>query len=75
MVSKTGRNVTHVTIANMWQKWASIPLVIPASRTGRFKKVVSLKIAGIEVHQINVGQNVKETPKTKEEVPRGDEDE
>ncbi len=49
IISKTGRRVTHATVANMWQKWATIPLVMPASRTGRYKKIVSLKNAGIEL--------------------------
>jgi hypothetical protein len=53
IISKTGRKVTHVTVANMWQKWSSIPLVIPASRTGRYKKVISLKLVGIDVPSID----------------------
>jgi hypothetical protein len=52
IVSQTGRKVTHVTVANMWQKWSSIPLVLPASRTGRYKKIVSLKLAGIDVPSV-----------------------
>jgi hypothetical protein len=49
IVTKMGRKVSNVTVANMWQKWSVIPIVIPAGISGRFKKVVSLKSAGIEL--------------------------
>lgn len=49
IISKGGRKVTHVTIANLWQKWASVPIVMPATRTGRYKKIISLKTTDIEL--------------------------
>lgn len=48
-VIKMGKKVSNVTVANMWQKWALIPLVIPARTTGRYRKVVSLKSVGIDL--------------------------
>ena len=48
-ISKMGRKITHTSVANMWQKWASIPLVMPGRRTGRYRRVTSLKLAGIEL--------------------------
>lgn len=47
-ISKIGRKITHTTVANMWQKWALSSLVIPAGRTGRYRKVTSLKAAEIQ---------------------------
>lgn len=73
-ISKTGRRVTHATVANMWQKWALIPIVIPASRTGRYKKVVSLKNTGIEVPEVMESLDPNKVPKTKNEI-LGDENE
>ncbi len=53
IISKTGRKVTHMTVANMWQKWSLIPIVIPTARTGRFRKVASLRGTGIEMPAID----------------------
>lgn len=47
-ISKTGRKITHTTVANMWQKWALSSLVIPAGRSGRYRKVASLKAVEIQ---------------------------
>ena len=52
LASVGDRRITHVTVANMWQRWAAIPLVIPARKTGRYRKVVSLKLIGIEPPKI-----------------------
>jgi hypothetical protein len=49
ILSKGGRKVTHVTIANMWNKWLILNLVIPAKRKGRYKKVLSLDSLGIKI--------------------------
>ena len=46
-LTASGRRITHTSVVNLWQKWYSIPIVMPGARTGRFKKVVSLKSAGI----------------------------
>jgi len=53
-ISRGGRRLTHVTVANMWKKWAILNLVIPAQRKGRYKRVVSLESLGIEIPQIEV---------------------
>ena len=49
LVSIGDRRITDVTVANMWQRWAAVPLVIPARKVGRFRKVVPLKSIGIAV--------------------------
>jgi len=49
MISRGGRSITHVTVANMWQRWSLLSLVMPAERRGRYKRVVSLESLGIEV--------------------------
>ena len=36
----------------MWQSWAAIPFVMPARKTGRFRKVAALKLIGIEAPEI-----------------------
>ena len=59
IISKSGRKVTHVTVANLWQRWASVPIVIPTSKTGRYRKVVSLKTTGIEIPAIDLEGNRK----------------
>ena len=53
-ISRGGRRITHVTVANMWNKWSILNLVMPAQRKGRYKKVVSLKSLGIEIPQLEV---------------------
>ena len=53
MISRGGRRITHATVANMWQKWSLMNLVIPTERRGRYKKVVSLESIGIEVPPLN----------------------
>lgn len=55
IVAKMGKKVSNVTVANMWQKWALIPLVVPAKITGRYRKVVSLKSVGIELPDLESG--------------------
>ena len=49
MVSRAGRRITHATVANMWQRWAILNLVMPAQRMGRYRRVLSLESLGIEV--------------------------
>lgn len=49
MISEGGRRITHVTVANMWQKWSLMNLVMPTERRGRYRRVVSLESLGIEV--------------------------
>ena len=36
IITRGGRKITHVTVANMWKKWAILNLVIPAQRKGRY---------------------------------------
>lgn len=52
LFSVGGKTITHVTVANMWQRWAAIPLVMPARKTGRYRKVATLKLLGIEAPKI-----------------------
>ena len=52
IVSSTGMQITHQTVKNMWQRWATVPIVMPAGTQGRFKRVVSLKSIGIQVPTI-----------------------
>ena len=59
MISRGGRNITHVTVANMWRKWSILNLVMPAQRRGRYKKLISLGSLGIEVPQLEVPSEVK----------------
>jgi len=54
LISKGGRKITHVTVANMWQKWSLMSLVMPARRRGRYRRVVSLESLGIEVPSTEV---------------------
>ena len=60
IVTKIKKKISNVTVANMWQKWALIPLVIPAKITGRYRKVVSLKQVGIEVPALDISSQEKE---------------
>jgi hypothetical protein len=52
MLTRNGRKITHQTVANMWQRWAEVPIVMPAQKKGRFKRVVSLKSIGIQIPTI-----------------------
>jgi len=52
LITKGGRKITHVTIANMWQRWNILNLVIPAERMGRYRKVISLEALGIDIRDL-----------------------
>lgn len=46
-------NLSHATVANMWQKWLEYGLVEPSKRyKGRFKKIISLRALGISIPEI-----------------------
>lgn len=47
-LTTSGRRITHTSVANLWQKWYAVPIVVPGARVGRFRKVVALRSAGIE---------------------------
>ncbi len=49
IIANSGRKISHKTVANMWKKWAEVPIVMPAQKEGRYKRVVSLKSIGIPV--------------------------
>lgn len=53
ILSKGGLRITHVTVANMWNKWLILNLVIPAKRKGRYRKVLSLESVGIKTPPIS----------------------
>ena len=53
-IKRGGRRITHVTVANMWRKWAILDLVMPTQRRGRYMRVVSLESLGIEIPQLEV---------------------
>ena len=52
IISRGGRRITHVTVANTWKKWAILNLVIPARRKGRYRRVISLESLGVETPQL-----------------------
>jgi len=54
IITRGGRRVTHVTVSNMWRKWAILNLVMPARRRGRYRRIVSLESLGIEIPQLEV---------------------
>lgn len=46
-------NLSHATVANMWQKWLEYGLVEPSRRyKGRFKKIISLRDLGFPIPEI-----------------------
>ena len=47
IASKLNQKCTHVTIANIWKRWASKGIVVPAETKGRFKAAFSLEEYGI----------------------------
>ena len=49
IVTANGTKITHATIANMWEKWAMLNLVMTTEKKGRFKRAVSLATIGIDV--------------------------
>ena len=50
---KKGKTITHSTVANMWKRWVAVTLVEPSDRyQGRFRKVASLELLGIEAPEI-----------------------
>lgn len=52
-LKKSGKVITHATVANMWKRWVAVSLVEPSERyQGRFRKVASLESFGIEVPEI-----------------------
>lgn len=53
IVSYNKKSITHVTVANLWQKWAVVPIVIKTSKLGRYKRVVSLRVTEIECPHID----------------------
>jgi len=52
IISKRGKKISYVTIANMWKKWSILNIVMSAQRKGRYKKIISLESLGIEVPKI-----------------------
>lgn len=57
IVTANGKKITHATIANMWEKWALLNLVMATEKKGRFKRTVSLASIGIVVPQFKLVQN------------------
>ena len=49
IITNGGIRITHTTVANMWQRWLILNLVLPTRRIGRYKKALSLADLGIEV--------------------------
>lgn len=54
MISRGGRSVTHVTVSNMWRKWAILNLVMLAERRGRYRRIYPLESMGIEVPSLEM---------------------
>lgn len=59
MVSRGGRDISHVTVANMWRKWSILNLVMPAQRRGRYKRLISLESIGVEIPQLEESSEVE----------------
>jgi len=59
IISKKGKKISYVTIANMWKKWAILNIVMPTKRKGRYKKIISLESLGIKVPKIE-GKKIEE---------------
>jgi hypothetical protein len=57
IITRGGRRVTHVTVSNMWRKWAILNMVMPAQRRGRYRRIVSLESLGIEIPQLEVSSD------------------
>ncbi len=47
IAAKLTQKCTHVTVSNIWKKWASKGIVIPAETKGRFKAAFNLEEYGI----------------------------
>ena len=47
IAAKLTQKCTHVTVSNIWKKWASKWIVIPAETKGRFKAAFNLEEYGI----------------------------
>jgi len=52
IITKGGRKISYVTVANMWKKWSILNIVMPAQRKGRYKKIISIESLGIQVPKI-----------------------
>jgi len=59
IISRGGREISHVTVARMWSKWSILNLVMPAQRKGRYKRLISLESLGIEVPELEVSLEVE----------------
>lgn len=52
-LKKIGKTITHATVANMWKRWIPAGIVEASERyQGRFRKVVSLELLGMEIPEI-----------------------
>jgi hypothetical protein len=60
IVTANGTKITHTTIANMWEKWAMLNLVMETEKKGRYKRAISLESIGIVVPQYKIAQNKEE---------------
>jgi len=49
IITNGGFRITHATVANMWQRWLILNLVLPTRRIGRYKKALSLADLGITI--------------------------
>lgn len=54
IITRGGRNISHVTVMNMWKKWAILDMVMPSGRRGRYRRIVSLESIGIEIPPLEV---------------------
>jgi len=63
-VTESGRKISHVTVANMWEKWQLQNLVLEANRKGRFKRIISLESIGMKIPESLVSvDNVNQEPR------------
>ena len=47
IAAKLTQKCTHVTVANIWKKWALKGIVVPSETKGRFKAAFNLEEYGI----------------------------
>lgn len=47
IAAKLTQKCTHVTVANIWKRWALTGIVVPAETKGRFKAAFNLEEYGI----------------------------
>jgi len=59
--------VSHVTIANLWKKWAALGIVEPSEKyVGRYQRITKLSEVGMEIPKVTEPRTVTESYDTYE---------